>query len=195
LVVNYQINEEELIKLLQKLYLKLNRTPTRGELNKQKDYPSLTPFVEKFGSYTAACLRAGLVPNDGRNNKIWQNWEKHCIDMARIIYRNIEIKNKELVNGVPDIYVREYKLFIDAKTCGYRDFKEQIQRYCENGHKLEFWCIFKGLETKSKKVKYVYAEELAIKMKQMEREDLAAKCHQFLRNVFDVEQEVLSKSI
>ena len=195
LVVNYQINEEELIKLLQKLYLKLNRTPTREELNKQKDYPSLNPFVRKFGSYTAACLRAGLVPNDGRNNNIWKGWEKHCIEMATVIHENIEIKNKEIVEGVPDIYVKENKLFIDAKTCGYRDFKEQIQRYCENGHKLEFWCIFKGLETKSKKVRYVYAEELAEKMKRLGREHLAAKCHQFLRNVFDEEQEVLSKNI
>jgi len=189
--VNYGRNREELIKILQKLYLKLNRTPTREDIKELSDCSSYTPFVEKFGSYTAACLRAGLVPNDGRNNKIWQNWEKHCIEIAKVIYRNIEVKNDKVVEGIPDIYVPDKKLFIDAKTCGYRDFKEQIKRYCFNGCRLEFWLIFKGLETKNKKVKYVYAEELAERMKQSGREDLVAKCYQFIRNVFDEEQKVL----
>lgn len=184
-------SEKELVKALQQLYLKLNRTPTREELKKDSDCPSLTPFVEKFGSYTAACLRAGLVPNDGRNNKIWKGWEKHCIKMAKIVYGKIEVKNDKVVDGVPDIYVSQKKLFIDAKTCGYRDFKGQIKKYCSNGHKLEFWLIFKGLETKSKKVKYIYAEELAGRMKQLGREDLAVKCYQFIRNVFDEGQKVL----
>lgn len=181
----------ELIKYLQNLYFKLNRTPTREELKKDSSCPSLTPFVEKFGSYTAACLRAGLVPNDGRNNKIWKNWEKHCIKMANVVYKNVEIKNDKVVEGVPDIYIPKNKLFIDAKTCGYRDFKEQIYKYCSNGHKVEFWLIFKGLETKNEKVKYIYAEELAERMKDFGREDLAIKCNQFLRNVFDEGQEVL----
>ena len=184
-------SEKELIEVLQKLYLKLNRTPTREELKKDYDCPSLTPFIEKFGSYTAACLRAGLVPNDGRNNKIWQNWEKHCVKMAKLIYGNVEVKNDKIVDGVPDIYIPDKKLFIDAKTCGYKDFKEQTKRYCSNGHSLEFWLIFKGIETKNKKVKYVYAEELAKRMKQSGREDFAAKCYQFIRNVFDEEQKVL----
>jgi hypothetical protein len=137
------------------LYLKFNRTPTREELNASKDCPSLTPFVEKFGSYTAACLRAGLTPNDGKNNNIWKSWEKHCIEMAKVIYGNIEIKNKKIVKGIPDIYIRDIKLFIDAKTCGYKDFKEQIKRYCSNSHRLEFWCIFKGIENKNRKARYI----------------------------------------
>lgn len=111
--------------------------------------------------------------------------------MAKKLSRNIEVKNDKVVDGVPDIYVPDERLFIDAKTCGYRDFKEQIKKYCSNGHKLEFWLIFKGLETKNKKVKYVYAEELAERMKQSGREDLAVKCYQFIRNVFDEEQRVL----
>jgi len=184
-------SEKELIEVLQKLYLKLNRTPTREELKRDISCPSLNPFVKKFGSYTAACLRAGLVPNDGRNNKIWQNWEKHCIRMAKVIYRNIEVKNDKVVDGVPDIYVQDKKLFIDAKTCGYKDFKEQIKKYCSNGHKLEFWLIFKGLETKNKKVRYVYAKELTERMKQLGRGDLAVKCYQFIKNVFDEGQKVL----
>ena len=60
-----------------------------------------------------------------------------------------------------------------------------------DGHKLEFWCIFKGLETKNKKVNYRYAEELAERMMWLGRYDLAAKCHQFLRNIFDKEQKIL----
>jgi len=189
--VNYGRNRGELVKILQKLYLKLNKTPTREDIKKLSDCSSYTPFVEKFGSYTAACLRAGLVPNDGRNNKIWQNWEKHCVKMAKLIYGNVEVKNDKVVEGIPDIYVPDKKLFIDAKTCGYRDFKNQIKRYCSNGNKLEFWLIFKGLETKNKKIKYVYAEELAKRMKQSGREDLDIKCYQFISNVFDEEQRVL----
>ncbi len=182
-------SEEELIEILQKLYLKLNRTPTREEL-RQKCI-SVTPFVEKFGSYNAACLRAGLVPNDGRNNNIWKAWEKHCIEMAKVIYENVEIKNKDIVLGIPDMYVRDDKLFIDAKTCGYKDFKEQIKKYCCNSHKLVFWCVFKGIENENKKVKYIYAEELAKRMRELGREDLSAKCHQFLRNVYNKEQKIL----
>jgi len=183
-------SEEELIKVLQNLYLKLNRTPTREEL--KQEYISVTPFVEKFGSYNAACLRAGLVPNDGRNNNIWKGWEKHCIEMAGVMYGEVEIKNKDIVEGIPDIYAKHQQLFIEAKTCGYKDFRQQIKKYCNNGHKLEFWCVFRGIENKSKNVKYVYAEDLAKKLKVLGREDLANKCYQFLRNVFDEKQKTLS---
>lgn len=184
-------SKDELIQYLQKLAHKLNRTPTREDLKSDKCCPSLTPFVEKFKGYTSACLRAGLVPNDGRNNKIWQGWQKHCERMARVIYGKIEVQKKGIVDGFPDVYIPNENLFIDAKTCSYRDFKEQIKRYCSNGHRLEFWLIFKGIETKRKKVKYVYAEELAEKMKKSGRGDLSAKCHQFIRNVFDEGQRVL----
>jgi len=191
LSVNYNISKEELISILRRLYSKLNRTPTREELKLQKDCPSLTPFVEKFGSYTAACLRAGLTPNDGRNNNIWKSWQNHCEDMANVIYGNIESQREGIVDGVPDIYVPDKNLFIDAKTCGYRDFKEQINRYCKNNNRLEFWLIFKGIETKRKKVEYVYAEELAKKMVKLGKDDLAVKCHQFIKNVYSEEQTSL----
>ena len=109
--------------------------------------------------------------------------------MARVIYKDIEVQKEDVVDGIPDIYVREQKLFIDAKTCGYRDFKEQIKKYCKNHHNLEFWLIFKGIETKRKRVKYIYAEELAKKMKILGRDDLATKCYQFVKNVFDDSQK------
>ncbi len=111
--------------------------------------------------------------------------------MASVIHKKIEIQVKDKVNGRPDIYIPQRNLFIEAKTCGYRDFKEQIKRYCFNGNKLEFWCIFKGLETKRKNVRYVYAEELAQRMKDSGKADLAAKCHQFIRNVYSDEQTML----
>jgi len=189
--VNYNHSKQELINLLQKLSKQLNRTPTRTDMNKAKGYPSYTPFVEKFGSYTAACLRAGLIPNDGRNNKIWQGWEKHCIDMAKIIHKDIEIKKDNIVDGIPDIHIKDKKLFIDAKTCGYKEFKEQVKKYCKNEHKLEFWCIFKGMENRSKKVKYIYADELAKMMKNLGRNDLSAKCYQFINNIYSDEQTIL----
>tara|TARA_Y100000034_G_C6889035_1_gene408696 strand:- start:202 stop:1137 length:936 start_codon:yes stop_codon:yes gene_type:complete len=186
-------NKEDLINILKKLAKKLNRTPTRTDMNKEKGYISYTPFVQKFGSYTAACLSAGLIPNDGRNNKVWQAWEKHCIEMAKIIYKKIEIKNKNLVSGIPDIYVKDKNLFIDAKTCGYKEFREQVKRYCKNGQKIEFWCIFKGMENRSKKVRYIYAEELAKKMRKIGRKDLGAKCHQFIKNIYSEEQTTLKE--
>ena len=182
-------SEKELIEILQKLYLELKRTPTREELRKRK--PTYTPFVEKFGSYTAACFRAGLVPNDGRNNNIWKAWQKHCEEIAKVIYGTVLVQFKDDEIGIPDIYVPNEELFIEVKTCGYKDFKEQIRRYCSNGHRLEFWCIFKGIETKNDKVKYIYAEELAKRMKTLGREDFAAKCYQFIKNVFDEGQKVL----
>ena len=195
LQVNYKISKKELIKILQKLYLKLNRTPTREDLKIQKDCPSVIPFVEKFGSYTAACLRAGLIPNEGRNNNIWKSWQKHCEDMAKAIHGEIETQKKGLVDGWPDIFIPKKGLFIDAKTCGYKDFKEQIRKYCKNDYKLEFWLIFKGIETKRKNVKYVYAKELAKLMEKIERKDLAIKCHQFIKNVFSEDQSMLSPKI
>jgi len=184
-------SKEELIKAMKKLAKKLNKTPTRTDMNNAKSFPSYAPFVKKFGSYTMACLRAGLVPNDGRNNDIWKAWERHCEEMAKVIYKNIEIQKKKLVEGVPDIHVPKESLIIDVKTCGYKDFKEQIRRYCKNHYKLEFWLIFKGIETKRKRVKYVYAEELAKRMKRLGRKDLAAKCYQFLNNVYSEGQKVL----
>ena len=187
--VRKYLSQEDLIRILQDIYLELNRTPTREELRKRK--PTHTPFIEKFGSYTAACLRAGLIPNYGRNNNVWKAWQKHCEDMARILYGKIEIQFKNKDIGIPDIYVQNQSFFIEAKTCGYRDFKQQIERYCSNDHRLEFWCIFKGIETKHDMVSYIYAKDLAKKMKSLGRQDLAVKCQQFIRNVFNEEQRTL----
>lgn len=184
-------SKKELINLLKRLYKQLNKTPTRTDINNAKGFPSYTPFVNKFGSYTSACLSAGLIPNDGRNNNIWKSWERHCFDMAKVMYKDIEIKKESIVEGVPDIFVKNKNILIDAKTCGYKDFKEQIKKYCKGDYKLEFWCIFRGIENKSKKITYVYAEDLAKKMKKLGRNDLAIRCHQFLRNVFDESQTVL----
>lgn len=192
LPVRWARTKEELIEILHKLSMELKRTPTREEIKSMKRcIKSYTPFVEKFGSYTAACLMAGLTPNDGRNNKIWKGWQKHCEDIARVIYGKIEFQ-KNTCNGRPDICIQRKRLFIDAKTCGYKDFKGQIKKYCKNNYKLEFWLIFRGIETKNKEVKYVYAEELAQKMKRVGEEDLAAKCYQFIKNIFDESQKVLT---
>ena len=187
-------SEDELINILKDVYSELNRTPTREDINKRKNCPSYTPFIEKFGSYTAACLRAGLVPNDGRNNNTWKSWQDHCEDMARVIYGDIQSQFKYKEIGIPDIYIPKEKMFIEVKTCGYKDFKNQIERYCKDGCIIEFWCIFKGIETRNNKVKYVYAEELANKMKRIGREDLAIKCYQFLNNVFSESQILLDSS-
>ncbi len=191
LIVNYKINREELIIILRKLYSELNRTPTREEINERGDCPSILPFVKKFGSYTAACLRAGLTPNDGRNNNIWKAWQKHCEEMAEALYGSIISQFKDEEVGIPDIFVPNKQMFIEVKTCGYRGFEDQIRRYCSNGRKLEFWCIFKGIETKNNNVEYVYSEELARSMKLIGRGDLAIKCHQFKNNVFDETQTIL----
>jgi len=112
--------------------------------------------------------------------------------MAKLIHKKIEIKKEDIVDGIPDIYVQEKKLFIDAKTCGYKEFREQVNKYCKNGHKIEFWCIFKGIENRSKKVKYIYAEELANKMIKLNRKDLGDKCYQFIKNVYSEEQTTLT---
>ena len=185
-------SKKELIETMKKLAKKLNKTPTRTDMNNAKGFPSYTPFVEKFGSYTAACLIAGLTPNDGRNNDIWKAWEKHCSEMAKVIYGNIEVQKNGIVEGTPDIYIPNENLFIDAKTCGYKDFKDQIKRYGKK-HRLEFWLIFKGIETKRKNVKYVYAEELAKNMNRLGKRDLAAKCYQFIKNIYSDGQKMLEE--
>lgn len=176
------ISKKELIKILKRLAKKLNRTPNKSDLNELNRTPSSNPFVRKFGSYTKACLMAGLNPNFGTNNNVWKAWENHCIKMARIIYKKIEVQKRGKVKGIPDIYIPSKGLFIDAKTCGYEDFKDQIKRYSKK-HKLEFWLIFKGIETKKKNVKYIYAEELGKKMRKLGRYNLANKCHQFIKNI------------
>ena len=176
------MSKKQLIIILRRLARRLNRTPTRIDLNKLNGTPSYMPFVSKFGSYTKACLMAGLNPNYGTNNPFWEDWERHCIKMAKVVYQNIEIRKKGLVNGIPDVYVPKENLFIDAKTCGYEDFKDQIKRYSKK-HKLEFWLIFKGMETKRKNVEYIYSTQLAEKMKQFGRRDLANKCYQFIKNI------------
>lgn len=43
-------------------------------------------------------------------------------------------------------------------------------------------------------LKYVYAEELAKRMKKLGRKDLAAKCYQFIKNVYSEEQNTLTKN-
>ena len=61
-----------------------------------------------------------------------------------------------------------------------------------NGNKLEFWCIFKGMENRSKKVKYRYAKDLAKEMNRLGRKDLGSKCYQFIKNIYSEEQATLT---
>ncbi len=62
---------------------------------------------------------------------------------------------------------------------GYKKFDKQVERYTKKGF-LEFWCISKGVEVKSEKVRYVYAEELIRIMRLAKRYDLVNECRNFL---------------
>ncbi|MBU0963015.1 MAG: hypothetical protein KKD48_03880, partial [Nanoarchaeota archaeon] len=173
---------EELIDCLKNEAEKLRRTPTAVEVQKSRNCPGINTYKEHFGTYNKAVLLAGLKRNRGYNGEKWKFWQKHCEDMARVLYSNVIIQAKlKDIRGNPDILIPKENKFIDAKTSGYNDFKDQIKRYViKNGASLEFWCIFKGIETKHPKVKYIYANELAMRMDKIGRKDLAIKCCQFL---------------
>ena len=54
--------QEELVKILQEIYIKEGKAPTKRYINSRKDLPSEMPFRVAFGSWGKALKMAGIEP-------------------------------------------------------------------------------------------------------------------------------------
>ena len=153
-----QYEKQDLINILQELNEKNRRSPSC------RDVPSITPFVNMFGSWNNALRTAGLKLNEGRFGKLWIRWQHFCEDITKEIYGDINIKIQKFIPGVgfPDIMIIKEKLIIDAMSSAYDSIhkKNQIKKYSSLGYELQFWCLFGGREIKNKKVKYYYIRDI-----------------------------------
>ncbi|MBI2557982.1 hypothetical protein HYW20_01560 [Candidatus Woesearchaeota archaeon] len=126
--------KEEVIKWLKYKYEELGRTPGIRDFDNDSRTPAKNVVRKLFGNWTNALREANIPVRRFLSEKelivIWKAWQKHCEEMARVIYGNVIVQFKNEVIGVPDIYVPNESLFIEIKTCGYKDFKEQIRIYC-----------------------------------------------------------------
>ncbi len=155
-----------------------------------KDIPSSVTYNARFGSFNNALRKAGIPVNktedDPFNRRFWKAWQNHCESMAKAMYDNkwIRFQKSEFTDKHPDIFIVTKRKHIDAKISGYDDFQDQIDEYTKDFCKLEFWCIWPGIENISNpRVKYYYAEELAGIMKVLDRMDLAKKCYLFKNRI------------
>lgn len=180
--------KDELLTKIKGLSLKIERTPSDRIVRYFKVCAPGT-LSKYFGSYNNAMRMVGLIPNkkvfDEYKKKFWKAWQNHCEQMATVIYkRNCLIFQKSnYTDKKPDIFVIPERKHVDAKISGYDYFQEQIYEYTKEGCSLDFWCIWKGIETINPSVKYYYAEELAGIMNTLGRDDLTKKCYLFKNNI------------
>lgn len=57
--------DEKLLEMLKEYADELGRTPMILDIQDNKKFPSIDIYYDRFGKYSTACIKAGLVPNGG----------------------------------------------------------------------------------------------------------------------------------
>lgn len=134
--VNNKIEDKELLDMLYKFFLKLERCPTMGDLQFNDELPSPTTYVSRFGKWTTALELAGIP------------YVKHKVESPYSRDKTIEIwyqlKNK--LNKIPTMWEIETSEInitssIRNKWGSYTEFLEAINEevnFNKYGCKIQF---------------------------------------------------------
>lgn len=89
--------KEQLIFFLEKIAKKLKRTPTISDINKNKNYPSSTTYINRFGSWNNSLKKAGLKLNIRKKytkKELIENLKQLNKELTRIP-KTKDLKNKK----------------------------------------------------------------------------------------------------
>ena len=101
----------------------------------------------------------GLIRPGMLQDTIWRSWEKLCIQIARELYDDVEVK-PELSNGtLPDIRIGE--MLVDVKKTPHTHRVDaDVRNYSGHCGRLEFWCLFGHRDFDKRDVDVVPFDEL-----------------------------------
>ncbi|RYI30618.1 hypothetical protein EVU96_09385 [Bacillus infantis] len=105
---NYVYSTEELLDKLKAFALKLGRTPLQEDLSANPDVPGVLTYYRHFGSYSNACIEAGLEVNNQMYGKSYTSVSENndlCLSSKELLITNLLISN--------DIPYEKEKLYRD----------------------------------------------------------------------------------
>lgn len=151
-------NKENIVNELGDIYEKLGKKPTRSEIESLGRFDLKMATIKIFGSWNNAMIAAGFVPNtDAIYNDIGLRWENIVTQIASEIYPDSATHVKLPNRGLPDLYVFDEDLIIEAKiNASENNIKKDIEKYLPYCKKMQIWYLYGKPRTfLSNKVEYV----------------------------------------
>ncbi len=105
---NYFYSTEELLNKLKNFASELGRTPMQEDLHSNSDMPGVLTYYRHFGSYSNACIEAGLEANNQMFGKSYISVSENndlCLSSKELLITNLLISN--------DISYEKEKLYRD----------------------------------------------------------------------------------
>ncbi len=123
---------------------KLGKKPTSSEVKSLGRYDVYNATLSGFGSWNKAMIAAGFTPNtDAVHNKLGQKWENVVLEIATEIYPDSGVHFGLPNRGLPDLYVFDEKLIIEAKiNISENNVKADTEKYLPYCDRLQIWHLY-----------------------------------------------------
>ncbi|MBI2144684.1 hypothetical protein HYU17_06110 [Candidatus Woesearchaeota archaeon] len=123
---------------------KLGKKPTSSEVKSLGRHDAYNAALSEFGSWNKAMIAAGFTPNtDAVHNKLGQIWENIVLKIASEIYPDSGVHFKLPNRGLPDLYVPDEKLVIEAKiNISENNVKADTEKYLPYCDRLQIWHLY-----------------------------------------------------
>ncbi|MFH1182488.1 MAG: hypothetical protein V1702_06010 [Candidatus Woesearchaeota archaeon] len=137
-------SKEKVIHDIRSVSRQLGKKPTRSEIESLGRLDLKMATLRLFGSWNNAMIAAGFVPNtDAIHNRLGQQWENIVLQIASEIYPDSAAHFKLPNRGLPDLYVFDENLIIEAKiNISENNVKSDVEKYLPYCDKLQIWYLY-----------------------------------------------------
>ncbi len=137
-------SKKKVVSELRKIKRKLGKKPSISEIRALGRYDLNMAAPTMFGSWNKAMIAAGFTPNtDAIYNKLGQKWEHIVLEIASQIYPNSAVHFGLPNRGLPDLYVLDEKLIVEAKiNISENNVKSDTEKYLPYCKKLQIWYLY-----------------------------------------------------
>lgn len=137
-------SKKKIISELIGISKKLGKKPTRSEVESLGRLDLKMATIKLFGSWNKAMIATGFIPNtDAIHNKFGQMWENIVLEIASEIYPDSGVHFKLPNRGLPDLYVLDEKLIIEAKiNISENNVKSDTAKYLPYCKRLQIWYLY-----------------------------------------------------
>lgn len=94
--ISKEQTKKDLLEILQKYSKEIGKTPKSEDFRNNPDLPGMVSYHRYFGSYTQACIEAGLEPNQmmfGKSYSYTSDNGDRCLSSKELLITNLLYKN------------------------------------------------------------------------------------------------------
>ena len=137
-------SKKKVVTELRLIAKKLGKKPTGSEVKSLGMYDVYNATLSIFGSWNKAMIAAGFTPNtDAVHNKSGQKWENVVLEIATEIYPDSGVHFGLPNRGLPDLYVFDERLIIEAKiNISEKKVKADTEKYLPYCDRLQIWHLY-----------------------------------------------------